>query len=358
MPVLPPRRRSFHLPPRTTPCAAACPRGREPRSRDSGRSGCLEGRGRLPRGPSCRWSPRARVWRRPSPQDFLLLLRGAGYRCWKAPGRDTPEPGSSRRAAPGDGAPQEPRAGSPGLWPPSPQVARPGPAALGAVAQHGGDPSPSALPAGGICWLQQGKEAKCTMILKTGVTWEECCANGNVDVAWSNYTYPGNKISLLGFLGLVTCHPCKESCEGVVCGPDKVCKMKHGRPQCACAPDCSSLPRKLQVCGSDGYTYRDECDLLTAKCRDHPDLEVMYQGKCKSRSGRAPILPRPCPLCLSCSDRSELRPETWGKKCELRAGSCRRQIFQSVRERGSAAGPAVPPLPPRGCAESGGLRGC
>lgn len=47
------------------------------------------------------------------------------------------------------------------------------------------------------------------MILKTGVTWEECCANGNVDVAWSNYSYPGNKISLLGFLGLVTCHPCK-----------------------------------------------------------------------------------------------------------------------------------------------------
>uniref|UniRef100_A0A7M4F9D2 Follistatin-related protein 3 n=1 Tax=Crocodylus porosus TaxID=8502 RepID=A0A7M4F9D2_CROPO len=134
---------------------------------------------------------------------------------------------------------------------------------------------------GGICWLQQGKEAKCTMILRTGVTWEECCSNGNVDVAWSNYTYPGNKISLLGFLGLVTCHPCKESCEGVVCGPGKVCKMKHGRPQCTCAPDCSRLPRKLQVCGSDGYTYRDECELLTAKCRDHPDLEVMYQGKCK-----------------------------------------------------------------------------
>lgn len=76
-----------------------------------------------------------------------------------------------------------------------------------------------------------------------------------------------------------------ESCEGVVCGPDKVCKMKHGRPQCTCAPDCSRLPRKLQVCGSDGNTYRDECELLTAKCRDHPDLEVMYQGKCKSTWG-------------------------------------------------------------------------
>lgn len=86
-----------------------------------------------------------------------------------------------------------------------------------------------------------------------------------------------------------------------MCGPDKVCKMKHGRPQCACAPDCSSLPRKLQVCGSDGYTYRDECDLLTAKCRDHPDLEVMYQGKCKSRCSCAPtpLLPIPI-LSLSC----------------------------------------------------------
>uniref|UniRef100_A0A803XRZ9 Follistatin-related protein 3 n=1 Tax=Meleagris gallopavo TaxID=9103 RepID=A0A803XRZ9_MELGA len=167
----------------------------------------------------------------------------------------------------------------------------------------------SALLAGGICWLQQGKEAKCTMILKTGVTWEECCANGNVDVAWSNYTYPGNKISLLGFLGLVTCHPCKESCEGVVCGPDKVCKMKHGRPQCACAPDCSSLPRKLQVCGSDGYTYRDECDLLTAKCRDHPDLEVMYQGKCKSRFCRVPaLLPSPALWLSLLPSSSQLAP--------------------------------------------------
>uniref|UniRef100_A0A8C0BAL5 Follistatin like 3 n=1 Tax=Buteo japonicus TaxID=224669 RepID=A0A8C0BAL5_9AVES len=179
---------------------------------------------------------------------------------------------------------------------------------------------------GGICWLQQGKEAKCTMILKTGVTWEECCANGNVDVAWSNYTYPGNKISLLGFLGLVTCHPCKESCEGVVCGPDKVCKMKHGRPQCACAPDCSSLPRKLQVCGSDGYTYRDECDLLTAKCRDHPDLEVMYQGKCKTLlAHRKPLWcgeGSPCCVVLVCPGASS--PLLPGKP-DLPHSPCHRQ---------------------------------
>ncbi|KAK9409083.1 follistatin-related protein 3 [Crotalus adamanteus] len=63
--------------------------------------------------------------------------------------------------------------------------------------------------AGGICWLQQGREARCTMILQTGVTWEECCGNGNTDMAWSNYSHPDNKIGLLRILGLVTCHPCK-----------------------------------------------------------------------------------------------------------------------------------------------------
>lgn len=114
---------------------------------------------------------------------------------------------------------------------------------------------------------------------------------------------------------LTCCSPLSpESCEGVVCGPDKVCKMKHGRPQCACAPDCSSLPRKLQVCGSDGYTYRDECDLLTAKCRDHPDLEVMYQGKCKSRSSHAPtpFHPSLSPVALVLPALRRTSPSTGG----------------------------------------------
>lgn len=116
-----------------------------------------------------------------------------------------------------------------------------------------------------------------------------------------------------------------------MCGPDKVCKMKHGRPQCACAPDCSSLPRKLQVCGSDGYTYRDECDLLTAKCRDHPDLEVMYQGKCKSRCSRAPTplhlilnLSLSCPHSLWYKEGGSVlvqSPAGHGSHCPLR-GHC------------------------------------
>lgn len=69
---------------------------------------------------------------------------------------------------------------------------------------------------GGVCWLQQGREATCSLVLKTDVSREECCASSNINTAWSNFTHPGNKISLLGFLGLVHCLPCK----GEGWGPD------------------------------------------------------------------------------------------------------------------------------------------
>lgn len=69
---------------------------------------------------------------------------------------------------------------------------------------------PPPLPyVGGVCWLQQDREATCSLVLKTDVSREECCATNNINTAWSNFTHPGNKISLLGFLGLVHCLPCK-----------------------------------------------------------------------------------------------------------------------------------------------------
>ncbi|KAF6306236.1 follistatin like 3 [Rhinolophus ferrumequinum] len=61
-----------------------------------------------------------------------------------------------------------------------------------------------------------------------------------------------------------------------------MCRMLGGRPRCECAPECAELPARLQVCGSDGATYRDECELRAARCRGHLDLRVMYPGRCRS----------------------------------------------------------------------------
>lgn len=61
----------------------------------------------------------------------------------------------------------------------------------------------------GMCWLQQGPEHRCDMVLMRGVSREECCAASRLDTAWSNTSLPINEVSLLGFLGIVSCKPCK-----------------------------------------------------------------------------------------------------------------------------------------------------
>lgn len=61
----------------------------------------------------------------------------------------------------------------------------------------------------GMCWLQQGPEHRCDMVLMRGVSREECCAASRLDTAWSNASLPINEVSLLGFLGIVSCKPCK-----------------------------------------------------------------------------------------------------------------------------------------------------
>uniref|UniRef100_A0A8C5IQ43 Follistatin like 3 n=1 Tax=Junco hyemalis TaxID=40217 RepID=A0A8C5IQ43_JUNHY len=235
------------------------------------------------------------------------------------------------------------------------------------------DPSPSALSTGGICWLQQGKEAKCTMILKTGVTWEECCANGNVDVAWSNYTYPGNKISLLGFLGLVTCHPCKGDELGGCCGEcggnnaaegDAAAQNLHQKNVCALGGSACVMPKaverawpplgSLQLC-----LPAESCSSVV--CPGTHTCVVDQTGSAHCVMCRTAPCPEPTSLDHALCGNNNV---TYPSACHLRRATCHRGRSIGVRHYGSCSGEQgrgqwartpspCPPLTP--CRRSGGM---
>lgn len=60
-----------------------------------------------------------------------------------------------------------------------------------------------------MCWLQRSQDQRCDRMLMSMVSREECCSGGRPDTAWSNTSHPINEVSLLGFLGIVSCKPCR-----------------------------------------------------------------------------------------------------------------------------------------------------
>lgn len=118
----------------------------------------------------------------------------------------------------------------------------------------------------------------------SGMSREDCCRSGRLGSAWTEEDVPNSTLFrwMIFNGGAPNCIPCKETCASVDCGPGKRCKMnKRNKPRCVCSPDCSSLPSHAPVCGSDGRSYRDQCSLLWARCRNRPDLDVQYRGRCR-----------------------------------------------------------------------------
>uniref|UniRef100_A0A6I8P2N9 Follistatin n=1 Tax=Ornithorhynchus anatinus TaxID=9258 RepID=A0A6I8P2N9_ORNAN len=136
----------------------------------------------------------------------------------------------------------------------------------------------------GNCWLRQAKNGRCQVLYRTELSKDECCRSGRLSTSWTEEDVNDNTLFkwMIFNGGAPNCIPCKETCENVDCGPGKKCKMnKKNKPRCVCAPDCSSVTWKGPVCGLDGKTYRSECALLKARCKEQPELEVQYQGRCK-----------------------------------------------------------------------------
>ncbi|KAJ8360757.1 hypothetical protein SKAU_G00172820 [Synaphobranchus kaupii] len=74
------------------------------------------------------------------------------------------------------------------------------------------------------------------------------------------------------------------SCDEMECKFGASCVKVDGQAHCECpSPDCNEA-NKTKVCGSDGVTYADQCQLKTIACRQDKDITVKHPGQCSETS--------------------------------------------------------------------------
>ncbi|CAH0382273.1 unnamed protein product [Bemisia tabaci] len=82
-------------------------------------------------------------------------------------------------------------------------------------------------------------------------------------------------------------HGLCNSCENKKCETYEICQNdSYGEAHCVCPPSCP--PEESPVCGSDGATYRSECELRLESCKSRQLVTVASQGDCgASKTGVA-----------------------------------------------------------------------
>ncbi|XP_037096037.1 agrin isoform X3 [Syngnathus acus] len=86
------------------------------------------------------------------------------------------------------------------------------------------------------------------------------------------------------------------SCDELVCSFGASCTEVNGQAHCECpSPDCDER-NKTKVCGSDGVTYADQCQLRTIACRQDKDVTVQHLGQCTETISERAEQPTPTPL--------------------------------------------------------------
>uniref|UniRef100_A0A3P8SHE5 Agrin n=1 Tax=Amphiprion percula TaxID=161767 RepID=A0A3P8SHE5_AMPPE len=83
------------------------------------------------------------------------------------------------------------------------------------------------------------------------------------------------------------------SCDELECNFGASCIEVNGQAHCECpSPDCD-LKNKTKVCGSDGVTYADQCQLRTIACRQDKDITVQHFGQCTGETAPTETVDQP-----------------------------------------------------------------
>uniref|UniRef100_A0A7M4E379 Agrin n=1 Tax=Crocodylus porosus TaxID=8502 RepID=A0A7M4E379_CROPO len=105
---------------------------------------------------------------------------------------------------------------------------------------------------------------------KTGITGMKCnqCPNG----------------SKLGMTGCEKDPSAPKSCHEMICEFGASCVEVNGFAHCECPSPLCTEANMTKVCGSDGVTYGDQCQLKTIACRQAQIITVKHAGQCHGES--------------------------------------------------------------------------
>lgn len=129
-----------------------------------------------------------------------------------------------------------------------------------------------------------------------------------------------------------TCGYCapKASCKTTKCSPNKICVDTNKGPICRCLVECKKKMFTGTVCGKNGKTYPDLCDLINDGCHVEDHIMVEHYGPCKIQAVKCEDSERESKLGLckswqednACFEHTSMMRDFCPKTC----GFCRQPI--------------------------------
>ncbi|ESO90468.1 hypothetical protein LOTGIDRAFT_71215, partial [Lottia gigantea] len=122
-------------------------------------------------------------------------------------------------------------------------------------------------------------------------------------------------------------------CENVKCEFYAICESNGNQAKCVCPTSC--IPVEAEVCGSDGQSYLNECELKvaacerkqfisiasTGSCNKCADVVCKYGAKCENGICVCPIM---CPTTRETVCASD--GNIYSNECEMRRASCAQSV--------------------------------